>query len=390
MSIRWASEACDRRDDPKSGARIVQLTSSAGVSNNIYGEQPYTSPDGNRVAIIRRADFSFSAGSMLLVADLTTLKLGLIEAEGVTGVSNAAWSGWIYYGTLRGDTMRVNLETLEKEVVNLGVLQGGESGSSISPDQRYMIRSRVLAGPTIGLERIDMVERKAEIIFEHPEIINPHLQFNPVNGKKLLVQHNRGSKMDAGGNVTKFVSELGTTLFTIDIDGSNQTHLPVGPPITSGSTGHECFIADTGKVLFSCAWHQPSWTLDDRFPDGNMFIGSPGDKMPQVIKAPEHRFNHVSASKCGKYWVADSHPAGGLFKDGELQRVSLVVGNVQTGKHRVLVEDTLGSGGGNQSTHSHPYMTADNKAVIFNADPYYSPGQVFAARVPDGFLKSLD
>jgi hypothetical protein len=390
MSIRWAAEACDRRDDPESGARIVQLTSSAAVSNNIYGEQPYTSPNGNRVAIIRRADFSFSAGGMLLVADLTTLKIALIEAEGVTGCCNAAWSGWLYYGTLRGDTMRVNLETFEKEVVNLGALGTGEAGSSVSPDMRYMIRSKILPGPTIGIERMDMVERKSEIIFQHPELVNPHLQFNPVHGKQILVQHNRGSRFDASGNITRDTDDLGTTLFTIDLDGSNQTPLPVGEPVTFGATGHECFIADTGKVLFSCAWKHPSWELDQRFPEGNMFIATPGDKKPQVIKAPEHRFNHVSASKCGKYWVADSHPAGGLFKDGEVQRVALVVGNVATGKHRVLVRDTLGSGGGNQSTHSHPYMTADNGAVIFNADPYYSAGQVFAARIPAGFLKSLD
>ena len=53
MDMRWKWESCDRRDDPVSGARIIQLTSSAAISNNIYGEQPYCSADGKRVAIAR-------------------------------------------------------------------------------------------------------------------------------------------------------------------------------------------------------------------------------------------------------------------------------------------------------------------------------------------------
>ena len=53
MVIKWACESADRYDDPVSGARIIQLTSAAAISNNIYGEQPYTSPDGKRVAVVR-------------------------------------------------------------------------------------------------------------------------------------------------------------------------------------------------------------------------------------------------------------------------------------------------------------------------------------------------
>ena len=36
------------------------------------------------------------------------------------------------------------------------------------------------------------------------------------------------------------------------------------------------------------------------------------------------------------------------------------------------------------------YLTADNGHVIFNADPGYGPPQVWAARVPAGFLESLE
>jgi hypothetical protein len=86
--------------------------------------------------------------------------------------------------------------------------------------------------------------------------------------------------------------------------------------------------------------------------------------------------------------VADAWQ-GSLFRNGRLQSVSLVVGNLKTGKHRVLVEDAICDGGGNQCTHAHPYFTADSRHVIFNANPCHSTPQVYAARVPNGFLESL-
>ena len=39
--------------DPDSGALLYRITGAAAISHNIYCEQPYASPDGRRVAIIR-------------------------------------------------------------------------------------------------------------------------------------------------------------------------------------------------------------------------------------------------------------------------------------------------------------------------------------------------
>ncbi len=243
--------------------------------------------------------------------------------------------------------------------------------------------------PTIQIVRLDLQKGKQDVIFEHPEICNPHLQFNPVTGRQILVQNNRGVRMNKDGTVDYRHTEEGTTLFVIDADGGNQRYLPVGSPVTAGATGHECFVADTGRVLFSVTWNLRDWTHDERFPTGNILTAAPGDEKPTVFEAPEHRFNHVCASRCGEYFVADSHTGGALFENGEIKAASLVVGNLRTGKYRTLVEDTMTSGGGNQCNHTHPYLTADNRHVIFNADPYYGPAQVFAALIPHGFLESL-
>ena len=314
---------------------------------------------------------------------------------GSRGVFNNAWSGLIYYWTPERQLRRLSMMTLEQEEVYTEEdPQAPLPDASVSPDQRYVLGSAPrLDGPdapTIQIIRLDLQERKREVIFEHPEICNPHLQYNPVTGAQILVQNNRGLRLNPDGTFHHRATAEGTTLFVLDADGTNQRYLPVGPPVTTTATGHECFMADTGRVLFSVAWNNEDWTLDHRFPQGNLFTTAPGEEQPTVFAAPEHRFNHISASRCGRYFVADSYTGSGWFENGKIKPVSLVLGNLQTGKYRLLVENTLASGGGNQCTHTHPYLTADNRHVIFNADPYYSPAQVFAAVLPDGFLRSLE
>jgi len=399
MPVKWGQESCDRRDDPVSGARIIQLTSAAAISNNIYGEQPYTSPDGKRIIIARCQDFCFDEEGSLLVHELDTLKITMVvrRARGVRGVFNAAWSGLLYYWSPDRKLMRISLMTLEQEEVYREEDPSAPlPGSSVSPDQRYVIgmtpRLKGPGAPVFQILRLDLQKKVREVILEHEGIYNPHLQFNPVDGKHILVQNNRGWRLKPDGSIERPNPDPGTTLFVIDSDGKNLTHVPVGPPITAGCTGHECFVADTGKILFSTGWTMKGWEeseLDKRFPEGNIFTAMPGAAKPDVFPAHDHRFNHVCASRCGKYFVADSHAKGGIFHKGQIYCVSLVIGNLQTGRCRVLVEDSQASGGGNQCTHTHPYLTADNRYVIYNADPGGTP-QVYAARLPDGFLKSLE
>ncbi len=401
MPVRWAQESSDRRDDPVSGARIIQLTSAAAISNNIYGEQPYTSPDGKRIIIARCQDFCWDEEGSLLVHELDRLRITMVvrKARGVRGVCNAAWSGLVYYWTPERKLMQLSLMTLEQKEVYAeedpsAALPVGGGGSSVSPDQRYLIwmtpRLKGVGAPVFQIVRLDLKKKRREVIFEHPEICNPHLQFNPVHGRQILVQNNVGTRMNKDGSLQDYRTTR-CKLFAIDADGRNLRYVPAGPPVTRGITGHECFVADTGKVLFSAGWVQHSdydWRHDPLHPRGNLFTARPGDRKPALFDAPQHRFNHVCASRCGRYFVADSHTGVGLFENGRCKPVSLVVGNLETGKFRTLVEDTEGTGGGNQCTHTHPYLTADNRYVIYNADPHGIP-QVFAARLPAGFLASL-
>jgi hypothetical protein len=397
--ILWGAEAAEWRDDPASGARIIQLTSAAAISNNVYGEQPYCSPDGKRLVIARCQDFCFDLEGSLLVHDLSTLHTALIARRmvGVRGVCNAAWSGIVYYWTPQRRLMRLSLASLAvEEVYREEDPQAPLPNASVSPDQRYVIglarRLRGPAAPTFQIVRLDLARKRRSVIFEHREISNPHLQFHPVHGKQILVQHDRGTFL-LPDNSLEYRRNVGpgTRLFVLDADGGNQRELAAGPPHTASCTGHECFVSDTGNVAFSAMWtaiDDHHWTQDPAHPQGNLFTVAPGDPAPTVFPAPQYLFNHISVSRCGRYFVADA-AQGGLFRDGRLQPVCLVMGNLQTGKHRVLVAEPLCYAGGNQCTHPHPYLTADNGHVIFNANPGFSIPQVFAARIPQGFLESL-
>ena len=401
MPIQWASESSDRRDDPVSGARIIQLTSAAAISNNIYGEQPCSSPDGQRVAIARCQDFCWDEEGSLLVHELDRLRITMVtrrmKMKGLRSVCvfNAAWSGLVYYWTPDRKLMQLSLTTLEqREVYAEDDPAVPLPAGSVSPDQRYVLgfapRLEGPGSPVFQVLRLDLQKKVREVIFEHPEIYNPHQQFNPVHGNQILLQNNVGVRLNQDGSLDRS-REAGCKLFAIDPDGRNQRYVPAGPPITHGITGHECFVADTGRVLFTAGYMMPSdydWRHDPLHPRGNLFTARPGDEQPTLFEAPEHKFNHVSASRCGRYFVADSHTGPGMFANGRFRPVALVIGNLQTGKHRVLVENTEGSTGGNQCTHTHPYLTADNRYVIYNADPHGIP-QVFAAKIPPGFLEGL-
>lgn len=392
MSTQWAAEACDHRYDPASGALITYLTCSAMTSINVYCEQPYTSPDGNRVAILRRKDMSFDPGWSLLVADLTTLKLAMIERDWVQGIGNAAWSGQIIYSISDGRVFRLSLETLAKEEINLpSGTSLDDMSMSVSPDQRHIVLGCVVGSPPTGeIAIIDLETQTKRVILRHPELINPHLQFNPVHGRDILVQHNRGSKLAADGSVKSMAGVEGTTHFIIGRDGSNRRDLACGPPFTLSSTGHCSFVADTGRIAWTTHCNTSDTSLDPRYPQGNLFTVGPGDKTPTVFAAVNHRFIHMNVSRCGRYFVSDSRPPSLYGNNGVLHNASVVIGNLATGKHRTLVSDIGGPSGSGKHTHAHAYMTADNRNVIYNAPTLVGATQVCAARVPEGFLEDLN
>ena len=67
---------------------------------------------------------------------------------------------------------------------------------------------------------------------------------------------------------------------------------------------------------------------------------------------------------------------------------NLWTGSLSSGRHAHVVFTATGHDG-QQSSHAHPYLTADNRWAVYtsNRDGH---SQVYGARLPEGLLASLD
>ncbi len=380
---QWVLEANSREKDSAGRWSLHQMTSSTLMSNNVYGEQPYTSPDGKRIAVLRSQDWTVGSGDALLVADVETLKITLVEPMGrVYGVSTSAWRQWLHYWTKERKCWklwRVSFETMQKEQLYEGPLDDARCGGalgSVSPDFRHLVR--VVRNPdgAYCVVKLEIERGEWEVLYELPDPMG-HVQYAPATGDRILFQVNKGWRFDEKGNLVKMGSGS-IDLTVIDARGGNPGEIPVGRPWTCDGTGHECFVGDTGRVLFSTSHDVEGVSA---FSDATLFVAAAGEEKPTPVAAPGHVFNHISVSKCGRYFVAD------CYRDFP-PRVPLIVGGIETGRTEELLE-TGTSCGGAQYTHPHPYFTADNRHVIYNSDATGIP-QVYAAVVPEGLLESLD
>ena len=383
MPVTWRSEACDQGYDPESGAFIVRLTQSARHSINIYGELPYTTPDGKRIAIMRSedADPRFATHD-LYVADLGTYRIQVADRNCQNYfIGTSGWSGLLYYLSADNHLLRLDLATLERQIVwNHWPFPREFMLQSVSPDQRFLVGAMPQASYETAVIRVDLQEKSWKVIREGPELFAAHLQYAPAPGPdgkhRLMGLMHRGKKINHQWHMLTYPTEHpGTCYYEIDNDGGSFRTFPSGPPVLRGNSGHSAWVGNTGRIAFTGPFAAEA--------GGNLFTAAAGDAKPRLFRSPEHRFNHVSVSKCGRYFVCDSYPKG---IPGP---VPLVIGNLQTGKYRAVVADCKASCGGPACSHPHAYLTADNQRVIYNADPYWI-GQVFFARVPDEFWRSLE
>lgn len=385
-------ECCDLGYEPLSGARLIRLTTSALISNLIYCEQPYGSPDGKRIALMRAADFSFGETRSLLLADLERRSLHLVEKEFLYRYyfGHTAWGEWLYYVNGANDLMRISLLSFAKERVSNNPLPPGANIDSITPDGRYLIGwspATSDAGPPIV--RYDTHTGEQQVIFTDIENNNPHLQVEWATGTRLVMQLVYGVRRMGQGLGEGAIRGVG--LLVMDIDGGNLRELPLSRHWTAQSSGHMAWIADMGKVACCVEWNRGERKHDARHPQGNLAIAGADDKDPFIFTAPEHAFYHVSISRCGTYFVCDDFMDFEMdAPNGRFGPARIVVGNLKTGKYRVLVTE-VGSNGmcGCSWSEPVPYFTADNKRVIYNASPF-GINQVHMAELADDFLPSLD
>jgi hypothetical protein len=360
------------------GSEIWQITTEQFDQSNIYCEIPYCSRDSKYFVYERKNPrLNGQNKTELIVGEIGTWKQHLLDvAIGISG-SAISHDGVFYYLKHIADhtfnLMRADLsEGKPRKVFQMEKDQRIVSMSTISPDGRYYAWGTRIDNEykRFGILLIDLEKQTKTIIDEDPYIFNPHPQFEPTDGKQLLIQHNRGGTFSPDGKLQRLVGPEGATLYLLSLSDCQRTNLRVGTPYTTGVTGHQAWIGETGEILLTVMAN------DDYAPEKGNLLAVRADEPTRVI-AGGYKFNHVNVSRCGHFFCCDDWQ----------QDCKIVIGSVKTGKTAVICESKT-SRGRSQNTHAHAYLTPDLKWIIFNSDRNGFP-HIHAASVPNGMIQDI-
>jgi Tol biopolymer transport system component len=344
--------------DPESGAEIYVLGADVRPADNIYGEQPYGDATGRRIAI-RYYPLEGKEGG-LSVFDLEDGSNHDILSGKPPFPAFHAWGEWLYYAeTIEGKKLLRRCNYLSLEVENVAELppdRGNYSYGTVSPDHRYYAVSVApLGGGPSNVHLLDLRTNQWSVLLDKPGYHAKHEQFSRDGRNRVLIQLNQMPDVKV-----VLLSEL-------EIGGIERP-FPADQPFTLRPTGHEAWIGETDSIFFS--------TGADATTKGNVWRAKVGDAKPMLVHEG-NRFGHVSVSRDGKYWIGDTGEKG----------IPLYIGSFASGRcRRACFSRTEYDG--KQWSHAHPYLTADNKWLIFGARRNGHP-QVYGAKLKDGWLESL-
>lgn len=345
--------------DPESGAEIYLLGADARPADNIYGEQPYGDATGRRIAI-RYYPLEGKPGG-LSIFDLRDGSNHEILSGDPPFPAFHGWGEWLYYAPKVDGTRtlrRCNYLTLKVEdVAQLPTERGSYSYGTVSSDHRYYAVSvRPSGGGPSQVHLLDMKTKEWRVLLDKPGYHAKHEQFSRDGRNRVLIQLNQMpdvkvvllSELELGGIERSFAADR---------------------PFTPRPTGHEAWIGNTAEIFFS--------TAPEADTGQTIWRAKVGDAKPTPVGDGGKRFGHVSVSRNGRYWIADTGEKG----------IPLYIGSFASGRcMRVCFSRTEYDG--KQWSHAHPYLTADNRWLIFAArrDGH---AQVYGARLKDGWLEQF-
>jgi len=346
------------------GAEIWQVTTDEFSHSNIYCEVPYCSSDSrNRTE--------------LMVVELGTWKQDRLDTCSGIGGSAISHDGLFYYlkQTDGGDLDLLRADLADGSIEPVYRLQDDvrvRSLGTVATDRRYYAGGAKTdpGWSMFDVLLVDLEKGTQKILDRDPFILNPHPQFEPGEGRTLMIQHNRGGKYSADGKLERLVGSEGATLYLLSVPDGERTTLQVGTPYTTACTGHEAWIGDTREMLLTVS------ARDAFAPEKGNLLGVRAGQPARVV-AKGYRFNHVGVSRCGRLFSCDDWQ--GAFK--------IVIGSIRTGETAVVC-DSMTSPTRGQNTHPHAYLTPDLKWVVFNSNRSGFP-HIYAASVPEGMVDPL-
>lgn len=357
-----------------SGSDMGQITSSPMIHQHIYPEAPIFTPD-SRFFVYARSAAADQPISFWLCETGSWRLFQITDEDSVTGPVISPDGNYLYYiwekspGT--SILIRKHLWSGKREewIVAEGVSEAYWLGTP-SPDGRYYFSAYTDNQGMSHVIRFDLEQRSWKTIHSKADIFNSHPQCEQGKGNDLLIQHNRGGKLNEFGEPDPLIGPEGATLYLIDINGENYRPLRIGKPYSPKVQGHQCWLGKTGRAIVA---------LDNDYEaggkKGNLVSIGDGDEKPALVAGGVH-FWHVASSADGRLFIADDR-YGNIW-----------IGSVKNGKYRKLCNSGT-IRGSEQYTHSHPFLSPDCRFAFFNSTKSGIP-HIYGATVPEEFLKSLD
>ena len=368
-----------------SGVVVRQVTDDPRLKCNIYCERPYCTPDSRSFLYARRVSDTHPGISTsddraewdYILCEFGTWRETVVGRGRLT--ASVSYDGGFYYDRSAGnDTrefMRIDLADGTEEIVQALPEKLGPMGHpSVSKDRRHIAYGVHLsyAPQMFGVELLDTRTGERRVLCEDPYICNTHAQFEPAEGREVLIQHNRGCEYAPDGTRLKLLGDEGCTIFLVDLEG-NITPLPVGPPHTTSLTGHQAWIGETQEIIMTV---KPT---GDFVPErGNILCIRASGEYRRI--GVGRRMNHIGTTPCGRYFHADG-----------AKTQEIIVGSPATGS-TVLVchsRTSYSKGGYGQCAHPHAYLSPDFRWVVFNSDRTGRP-EIYVASVPEDLFAGLD
>lgn len=343
--------------DAETGARIYRLAPDERPTDNIYGEQPYGDSTGRHLVVRHYA--AGQAPDGLSVVDLETGACRpLLEGLSLFPAFHA-WGDTLYWQQpLNGRRVLRRCRLAGGPIEDVRTLPdeiGRFSYGTVSEDHRHYAVCVIPRGEERArLYLFDLRGDEGRLILDRPGYHAKHEQFSRDGRNRILIQLNQvpGIKQVLLGEVTL---DGQTRLFAAD-----QPHTP-------RPTGHETWVGTSSTVFFSTGFPPQE--------SGTLWSAAAGESSPRNLLPGPMRFGHVSVSRDGRYWLADTSAEPG---------VPLYVGRFDGGPcRRAVFTRTVPTR--EQWSHAHPYFTADSRWLIFTSTRDGHP-QVYGARLADGWL----
>lgn len=352
--------------DHETGAEIHQLTYGDQAYDNIGNEQPCADSTSTRIAVRAGVEgISDDTPSVFIaVVDLESGKTHPLWETASLFPGVPFWGDYIYaLRVIRGRRMicRTHFHTFEEEKLYSFPEGYRLTGPlAVDPEGRFCALT-VSRGAWAGdVLLIDLHQQTLRELYSDDEHHLSLAQFS-ADGNHLI------SFVATPPNFVRKGVRIGV------LSAHRETGpdwLPFGPPNTHRCTGHNVWVPGKDKILASCRYAEDV--------GASLFAARAGDPRPRVVGKCHTFFAHVSASRCGRFWVADGYAES---------TTPIYIGSMKGGNYRRIIH-TQTAYRGPQESHAHPYLTADNRWLIYTSSLSGRP-QVYAASVPPGFLDGL-